>query len=178
MEKCSISLVPSKMKTKTTLKFCYTSRIFKADVNGHKYYSWVDVGDEGFKAVYNDEETKRHEKECLVLSYEMKYKWMEEKDLFEMQIDSKDGNVDLYHNNRYYDGEDPNDCRYREGLIGFLEEAWVNKEDWEGKAYSEDGKLLVDQYSVDGSIPEYISIAYIADKDALYINGKLYYRQK
>ncbi len=154
----------------------FTAKLFKADINGHKFYKWVDKGDSGFEAVYSDEETKRHA-QFLVLSLEFIFPWMEEKGRVEIKLNVKDGNIDFYHENRYCSSDDPADCRYRKGLIGFLEEEWVNKDGWEGAAFSEDGKLLVDQYSVDGSIPEYYSIAYIADQDAIYWNGTLYYRQ-
>ena len=150
------------------------AKIFKSDINGHKYYSWDKSGGE-FKAVFNAEETLRH-KEGLVLNVEYCAKWIEGKDTFTYQLNVKDGNVDLYRKNRYYFDEGPQYCRYREGLIGIIEEEWCNKDGWEGPTFSEDGKLLVDQYEV-ADIPQYWSIAYIADKDALYINGTLYYRQ-
>lgn len=151
------------------------AKIFKSDINGHKYFS-LDADDD-FKAFYDEEETKRHA-DCLVLSVEYTAKWVEGKGLFEIELNVEDGNIKMYNNNRFYDGNSPEDCRYRKGMIGFIEEEWSNEEGWEEAAYSEDGKLLVDRYSVEGSIPEYCSIAYIADKDALYYNGTLYYRQK
>ena len=137
--------------------------IFKSDINGHKYYNWNY--DDGYTAYYNAEQTKKN-RECYVLLMD---------DNYSVQLEIKDGNFDLYHENPYYDNNRKG-CRYREGLIGILEEKWWNKEGWEGPSYSKDGKLLVDQYEVDG-IASYWSIAYVADKDALYLNGKLYYRQ-
>jgi hypothetical protein len=78
------------------------------------------------------------------------------------------GNIELYCENKY---------RQYDHLIGFVEEAWYDKEGWDytKSAYDKDGKLLVDQWEIDG-IPDYISIAYIAEEDALYINGTLYRR--
>ena len=173
MSQLPVSMVGEKAVFKSKQGLIAT--IFKADINGHKFFSWVD-GDNGFKAVYNEEETQRHN-EFLVLNAEFVPSWTDETQKWETPINTKDGYIDMYQNNRYSFGEDTEDCRYREGLIGIVEEEWVNKEGWEEAAYSDDGKLLVDQYSIDGSIPEYFSVAYIADKDALYFNGTLYYRQ-
>lgn len=145
------------------------AKIFKSDNNGHKFYVWNDE----FEPVLSMEETRCHDG-CYVLSNEFYSEWQEGKACFEAHLEVKNGNIDLYRQNPYYDN-DRKGCRYRPGLIGFVEETWWNKEGWEGRKYGDDGKLLVDQYEV-GGIPEYCSIAYIADKDALYINGTLYYR--
>lgn len=147
----------------------YMAKIFKSDNNGHKYYVWND----DFDPVYSKEETKRHDN-CYVLSKEFYAEWLEGVGCFEAHLEVKDGNIELYRQNPYYDGNS-NGCRYRPGLIGIIEETWWNKEGWEGRKYGDDGKLLVDQYEV-GGVPGSCSIAYLADKDALYIDGTLYYR--
>lgn len=136
------------------------ARIFWSNSNGHKFYNW-----NGEEEKYKEEDRY---KECFVLSAELLSSWDNSKYLFEEQLDEKIGNIELYCENRY---------RQYDHLIGFVEEGWYNKEGYGFKksAYDKDGKLLVDQWEVDG-IPEYISIAYIAEEDALYINGTLYYK--
>ena len=143
--------------------------IFWSKRNGHQYFSW-DPDNGTYK---NEEEAKRHD-ECYVLSVEIAP--FGEKYLFEDQLEVTDGKIALYCENRFGVDTDPDNCRYREGVIGFIEEAWFNEEAPYGEShYNEKGELQVDQYTTDGSIPEYISIAYIADINALYINGLLYY---
>ena len=146
------------------------ARIFWSDINGHRYFNW-----NGEEERYRDEERYS---ECFVLSVEYISPYNNEKYLFEEQLGEKRGSIELYCKNRFAgDSTDPTNCRYREGLIGLIEETWANKDGWDYKktAYSEDGKLLVDQWEI-SDIPDYISIAYIADLDALYVNGQLYYR--
>lgn len=172
MNKLPASMIGDKATFKS--KDGLTLTIFKQDINGHKYYQW----DDDWKPVYNAESTKRNTS-SLIVSVEFVPVWEEGTTAtFEFQLHEKGGCIDLYHKNRYGEGAAPGDCRYRPGLIGFVEQEWQNAEGWEGPAHSADGKLLVDQYSIAGSIPEYCSIAYIADKDAIYYNGTLYYRQK
>ena len=137
------------------------ARIFWSNSNGHKFYNW-----NGKEEQYRDEERY---KECFVLSAEILSPWDNSKHLFEEQLNEKLGNIELYCENKY---------RQYDHVIGFVEESWYNKEGYgdEKSAYDKDGKLLVDQWEIDG-IPEYISIAYIAKEDALYINGTLYYKR-
>lgn len=136
------------------------ARIFWSNSNGHRFYNW------------NGEEEKSIEgeryKNCFVLSAEFLSSWDNSKILFEEQLNEKLGNIELYCENKY---------RQDDHLIGFVEEVWYNKEGYGFKksAYDKDGKLLVDQWVADG-IPEYISVAYVAEEDALYINGTLYYK--
>ena len=136
------------------------ARIFWSNSNGHKFYNW-----NGTEEKFKDEERY---KECFVLSAELISPWDNSKYMFEEQLNEKLGNIELYCENRY---------RQYDHLIGFIEEAWYNKEGWDysKSAYDKDGNLLVDQWEIDG-IPDYISIAYIAEEDALYINGTLYRR--
>ena len=146
------------------------ARIFWSNIDGHRYYNW-----NGEEEKYRDEERY---KECFVLSVEYVSPYNNEKTLFEEQLEEKQGSIVLYSKNRFAgDGIDSTNCRFRKGLIGFVEESWYNKEGWgyDKTAYDGDGNLLVDQWEVDG-IPDYISIAYIAELDALYVDGRLYYR--
>lgn len=137
------------------------ARIFWSNSNGHRFYNW-----NGEEEKYKEEERY---KECFVLSAELLSSWDNSKYLFEEQLNEKLGNIELYCENKY---------RQYDHLIGFVEEGWYNKEGYEfgNSAYDKDGKLLVDQWEVDG-IPYYISIAYISEDDALYINGTLYYKR-
>ena len=137
------------------------ARIFWSNSNGHKFYDG-----NGEEEKYRDEERY---KECFVLSAELLSPWDNSKHLFEEQLNEKLGNVELYCENKY---------RQYDHVIGFVEETWYNKEGYgeDRSAYDKDGNLLVDQWEVDG-IPDYISIAYIAEEDALYIGGTLYYKR-
>ena len=137
------------------------ARVFWSTINGHKYYDY-----EGKEEKWR--ETERLS-ECYVLSVEYISIWDGEKYMFEEQLEEKQGNIKIYAENHYRDAE---------GQIGFVEERWYNKEDWpySKSAYGEDGKLLVDQWEC-ADIPEYISIAYIGDIDALYVDGVLYFRK-
>lgn len=146
------------------------ARIFWSNSNGHGYFNW-----NGEEEKYRDEERY---KECYVLSVEFISPYNNEKGFFEEQLEEKQGCIELYCKNRFAgEGSDSTDCRYREGLIGFIEEIWLPREGWgyDKTSYDENGKLLVDQWEADG-ISDYISIAYIAELDALYVDGRLYYR--
>lgn len=146
------------------------ARIFWSNSNGHRFFNW-----NGKEEKYRDKERYN---ECYVLSVECINRYTDEKYFFEEQLEEKRGSIELYRRNPYADiNTDSDDCRYREGMIGIIEESWNNKDGWDYKqtAYSKDGKLLVDQWEIDG-IPDYISIAYIADLNALYVDGQLYYR--
>jgi len=137
------------------------ARIFWSNSNGHKFYNW-----NGKEEKYREGERY---KECFVLSAEYLSSWDNSKILFEEQLNEKLGNIELYCENNY---------RQYDHLIGFIEDSWCNKDGYgfEKSAYDKDGKMLVDQWEVDG-IPDYISIAYIAEENALYINGTLYYKR-
>lgn len=147
------------------------ARIFWSTINGHKYYGY-----DGEEELWR--ETERLS-ECYVLSAEFISVWDGKKYFFEDQLEEKRGNIKLYAENRFALGStNPSDCRYREGLIGFIEERWNNQEGWDytKTAFSDEGKLLADQWEI-ADIPDYISIAYIGALDALYINGVIYYRK-
>ena len=145
--------------------------IFLSKRNGHQYYSWDSESGDTY---LNEEETKLHD-QCYVLSVEINS--FGEKLLFEDQLKEDSTYLALYCKNRFDDEDStPDNCRHREGLIGFIEEAWCNDDAPYGEThYNEAGELQYDQYTTDGSIPDYISIAYIADLNALYINGVLYF---
>lgn len=134
-----------------------TASIFLSNINGHKYRSWDG------KEV-NLKETSRH-KECYVLSIERFSLEDGRKYLIEEQLDINQGFFKLYE-------------KVGNVMIGKLVETWTEPENWDYKksAYSVDGKLLTDQWEVDG-IPEELSIAYLAEEKALYIDGDLYYRK-
>lgn len=138
-----------------------TARIFWSNINGHKYYSW-----DGKDVNWN--ETSRY-KECYVLSAELMSEEYGEKYPFEIQLDESQGYFKLYNKTSVLG---------KEVLIGKLEASWRNEEGWDYKksAYSADGKLLADQWEIDG-IPDELSIAYLAEENALYINGDIYYRK-
>lgn len=142
--------------------------IFWSKANGHQYFNW-DGSEENLPA-------QDMLNECYVLSAEI---GTEEPVLFEEQLCERRGCIELYWENRFAMGStDPNYCRYREGKIGFIEENWCNAEGWEESksAWNDKGELLVDQWQI-ADIADYISIAYIADLNALYINGDLYYKK-
>lgn len=141
-------------------KGCRAS-IFWSNINGHKYCSW-----DGKEVNWN--ETARYN-ECYVLSADIISKWDGEHYLFEIQLDESQGYIKLY---------DKISVSGQEVMIGKLVASWTNEEGWDYKksAYSADGKLLADQWEIDG-IPDELSIAYLAEENALYIEGDLYYRK-
>ena len=141
-------------------------KIFRSNINGHHYLDYngeVDL-----------KETNNH-KECYVLSMKSF-----ENTFWELPLREKQRIIELYQREtKYGSNEDPNYCRYREGPIGIIEDEWDNEDGWDnGKsAYDESGNLLVDQKPF-LYLPSYISIAYIADIDAIYIDGVMYYRKQ
>lgn len=138
-----------------------TARIFWSNINGHYFCSW-----DGQEVEWDY--TNRYD-ECYVLSVE----YNSERDgvisWFEEPLDESHGFIRLYRKHNRFD---------QEVQIGRLEESWINKEGWgdNRSAYSEDGKLLTDQWGIPG-IPNELSIAYLAEENALYIDGVLYYRR-
>ena len=151
-----------------------SAKIFQSNINKHKYWEYDIINGE-YKKRISYEETDKHSA-CYVLSV-----IFPNGNLFEQPLEEQLSNVRLYRKNPYGDGVAPSDCRYREGEIGIIEGNWIidNYDEWpEGKsAYDADGRLIVDQCRNDG-ISSPISIAYIADIDALYVDGCLYYRKK
>lgn len=141
------------------------ARIFLSNINGHKFFSW-----DGTEEM--TEETSLH-KQCYVLTMSI-----DDECFFEEQIDVEDGNLKLYCENRFADLDNEEDCRFRAHKIGLIEEQWYNATSYpdDKSAYAPNGNLLVDQWEVDG-IADYISIAYLPNENALYIDGTLYFRQ-
>lgn len=134
------------------------ARIFKSDINGHKFYA----EDGSIDATYNN---------CYVLQLKSKF---EGKDRFEeIPLTEQEGFIKLYNDERY-----PDDS----SIIGIRSGDWHPKDldfSYSYSSYSEDGKLLYDQvYSRDEIDDRWMNIAYIASIDALYIDGILYYRKK
>ena len=137
--------------------------IFKSKINGHHYLE--DNGE------VNREETNNH-KECYVLSMRSY-----NNAFWELPLREKQGIIELYQRSGF--SLNPDNCRYREEPIGIIEEEWENGEEWDNSksAYDESGNLLVDQKPL-SILPSTISIAYIAEIDALYIDGVLYHRKQ
>ena len=152
-------------------------RIFAANANGHGFYCY----DDDFVPYYDAAQTSAHQ-QYYALSGTIKSYYDDEGFFFEEPLVVEDGNIRLYVSNeviRYISVDNPADVRYRPYKMGFLEEAWTAPVDYGyGKsAYDANGNLLVDPLAV-VDIPTYLSIAYIAAEDALYIDGTLYYRQQ
>ena len=145
-----------------------TAKIFWSNGNGHKYCSW-----DGKETNWG--ETNRYY-ECYVLSVELISPQSGEKYLFEEQLDESQGYLKIYH--KPLIGQLDGSIKQQEILIGSLADSWVNERGWDDKksAYSPDGNLLSNQWECDG-IPYELSIAYLAEEEALYINGDLYYRK-
>lgn len=146
------------------------ARLFLSDINGHKYF-FDELG-----MSEDAEETAKHAK-CYVLSAQL-YDWSLGKYLFEEQLPENDGYIGFYGElPDLSDLEVPEDYKKKRGTVGYIREVWMNGADWEDNvtAYDSDGKLLSDQRAFT-RLFTYISIAYIAELDALYINGDLYYR--
>ena len=136
-------------------------KIFKSHNNGHKY---CDTDGGSAPASW----TSEHEG-CYVISGEIPQWWTSDgKQLFEDQLSVADGFLNIYTTSD--NGK----------IIGLLNEQWTNTTSWgdEQSAFDNNGNLLCDQWSTEGYFANYHSIAYLASEDALYINGKLYYRQK
>ena len=149
-----------------------TAKIFKSNNNGHEYFTY----DDDWNPIKDQEATKRLDG-CYVLSYNGSFENEGENFnfIFEEQLETENDHIKMYVQNRFGD----EGVRYREGKIGFIEEEWINGEDYpeEKPGFGANGELLTDQYSTKGSIADYISIAYIDSLKALYINGKLYYQK-
>lgn len=148
------------------------AKIFMSDINGHKYFA-DDIGLE------EDAQETANNVKCYVLSAEL-YADQQDRFWFEEQLPETDGFLKLYDD--YLDLTDlgaPANYKKEEGKSGYLQETWINAADWDEdrSAYDKDGKLQVDQ-RLAGRLPNYISIAYIADLDALYIDGQLYSRDQ
>lgn len=145
----------------------YLARIFKSSNNGHHYY---DCSDGSILDQY-----KRPEG-CYIFSaeyYDIYYDANQSekygKVLFEEEIKTEGDYFKLYT-------KDVHNAR----TIGGMNLQWqrIESEKWpeNQSAYDANGNLLTDLREV--PFDYYKSIAYIADLDALYFNGKLYYRQK
>lgn len=154
----------------------HTVRIFAACAAGHCFYSYCNEDGE-FDLILDVAQTEAHQ-EYYALSGVFSSPYSEEDYIFEDPLEVEDGNIKLYDDSPYF-SENPSSVRYRPYKLGFLEEKWTIPEDYgyDKSAYDDDGNLLVDPVSI-VDIPAYVSIAYIAQEDALYIDGTLFYRQK
>lgn len=153
-------------------------RIFVANINGHKFYSYSDDGE--YQKYYDAAQTKAHQ-QYYVIRYVFRNEFCPDGCCFEDPLEVEDGNIKLYVDGRvlgYCSYAEPGNVRYRPYMLGFLEEKWTSSEEeyLDGQAYDDRGNLLTDVEEI-VDIPTYWSIAYIADEDAIYIDGKLHYRQ-
>ena len=130
----------------------FTARIFRSHTNGHRY-----CDNDGASAPASW--TTDHEN-CYVLSVEAR---PGDNDLFEEQLQVNAGYLDFYFDS-----------------TGSVSDNWGNPSSWDNNrsAFDSHGNLLCDQWSNEGYKNDGFYLAYIADMDALYFDGKLYYRQK
>ncbi len=153
--------------------------IFPANINGHKFYSYSNEGE--LQMYYDAAQTEAHQ-HYYVIRYVFQNEYCPEGCSFEEPLEVEDGNINLYvfgNDLPYCEFAEPGDIRYRPYLMGFLLEKWspVEGYDYDLPGYDENGNLLTDVVEI-VDIPSYFSIAYIGAEDALYIDGKLHYRQQ
>lgn len=154
----------------------YEVRIFKAHANGHRFYSFVG---EDFTKAYNEEQTRAHQ-EFYAMCGVLKSFYNDEGWLFQHPLEVEKGCLKLYENGTEvgYGTDVKGELRYCPYVMGFLEQAWVVPDSYgyDVPAFDDHGNLLTD-LQANTDIPELLSIAWIEDEGALYINGTLYYRQ-
>lgn len=153
--------------------------IFAANINGHQFYSYTDDGE--FRMYYDVTQTETHQ-QYYAIRYVFKNEYYPEGCFFEEPLEVEEGDIKLYVlgcNLDYCSCDDPENVRYRPYLMGFLQEKWTPVEDYgyDLPAYDENGNLLTDVAEI-VDIPSIYSIAYIGAEDALYIGGKMHYRQQ
>ena len=157
-----------------------TAQIFRSSNNGHYYR------DENGKRL--PDTINKQMDGCYVLSVLSVSKWSNDKVLFEEQLEVSNGNLKLYMIPQYSKGTS-REASYKHSLVGMVTDKWRANDSWDSNksSYDPKGNLLTDQIQVSCGLlyenyedgwTDYCSIAYIADLDALYFNGKLYYRQK
>jgi len=135
--------------------------IFKSSRNGQPLYI---MNDEKWEFEPGPEELLKKYDSCYVISVHFSDA------LFEEPLETNGDIIKLYQ----YEEDAANPV-----YSGSIEDGWYIKGDWDYKksAYDENGNLLTPlERTVD--IPVSYSVAYIGDKDALYVNGTLYYRVK
>lgn len=135
--------------------------IFKSSRNGQPLYI---MNDEKWEFEPGPQELLKRYDNCYVISVHFP------DGLFEEPLETKGDIICIYN----YEEDAANPV-----YSGAIEDGWYVKGDWDCKksAYDENGNLLVPlERTVD--IPMTHSVAYIGDKDALYVDGKLYYRVK
>ena len=133
--------------------------IFKSSRNGQPLYI---MNDENWEFEPGPEELLKKYDNCYVISVHFS------DGLFEEPLETNGNIIKLYQ----YEEDAANPV-----YSGSIEDGWYIKGDWDyGKsAYDEKGNLLTPlERTVD--TPLTYSVAYIGDKDALYVNGTLYYR--
>ena len=135
--------------------------IFKSSRNGQPLYI---MDQEKWEFEPAPEELLKQFDNCYVISVHFPG------GLFEEPLETKGDIIKIYN----YEEDAANPV-----YSGAIEDGWYIKADWdpETSAYDQDGKLIVPlERTVD--IPVTYSVAYIGELDALYVNGKLYYRVK
>jgi len=135
-----------------------TARLFLADFNGHYCRSYDD------HQVLEDVTSRLGE--AYVLSFETRVPFTNDLYLFEDFVETENGILRLYINDPSREIE----------ILGYIADLWDTPSGWEPpSAYDKDGLLLTDLWQ-NLDMPSSASVAYIADLDALYIDGRLYYR--
>ncbi len=137
-----------------------TARIFLADFNGHECRSY------GGKEVYKT--VTKALWESYVLSFQMKVPGSDDIYIFEDFVEEVNGHLLLYVDNSSTENI----------IYGYIADMWINPADWEApSAFDKYGLLLTDLWE-NADMPDSASVAYIAALDALYLNGRLYYRSQ
>lgn len=190
-EETQVITVPKSKVRKVTLKPAYLAiadvergatfvsqegqgviRIFRSNSNSHTYP--IPNSDEEFEEVIGRSTWRRHHlssaqaKTCLVMSIGTTYMLDSEESTICHYglLPEKDGMVDMYEQK---DGQ----------VVPWVTLTFIAPYEWKkahGDAYDAQGNLLVDMDVVDNAVPNVI--AYIAEEDAIYYDGTLYYRQK
>ncbi len=133
-----------------------TARIFLADFNGHecRSYDGKPLPKEVTEGLW----------ESYVLSFQSRVPGTYDIYVFEDFVAVQNGTLSLYTT-------DPDS-----GVSGFIADLWETPADWQApSAFDRDGLLQTDLLQ-NADMPWTASVAYIADLDALYLNGGLYYR--
>ena len=155
----------------------YEVRIFPANAAGH-LFKGVDYED-NFRLFVDEAQTAAHQHH-YVISGQLKKPYISDGLFFEDPLEVENGNIKLYRKASEvgYGCDIKGNLRYRPYKMGFIEDKWTPPEEYgyEKSAYNAKGDLLTD-LQVITDIPEYLSIAWIEEENALYIDGTLYYKQ-
>ena len=154
----------------------YEVRLFKAHANGHRFFRFEG---EDFTRTYDAEQTRAHQ-EFYAMCGVLKSFYNDEGWFFQHPLEVENGCLKLYVNGTElgYGNDVEGELRYRPYVMGFLEQVWVVPDSYgyDKPAFDAHGNLLTD-LQANTDMPELLSIAWIESKNALYINGTLYYLQ-